>query len=181
VASQLILRGFTPYFPAHDDHGVDILLKEGTRIQVKCSHLAKRHPYPQGAYYFKLQKGPIVTGHRNIRYRPVQLFSKECDIVILWGIEENRFWVVPATLLDNRPNIVVGPETMHKALDMENINMMAKDGFTQEQIAEKLGVQQMTISRRLRGQFVQAKRTNSSRARACEDAWHLIQETKKEH
>jgi hypothetical protein len=174
VASQLILRGFTPYFPAFDDHGVDILLKEGIRIQVKCTHFAKRSMYPKGAYYFKLQKGPIVTGNRTIKVRPPTIYSTQCDFLILWGIEDNKYWIVPAYILDGVTSVVLGIDMQHKDLNMDVIHEMDKNGFTQKQIANKLGVQQMTISRRLRGQYIKAKRTNSSQVRACEGAWHLI-------
>lgn len=42
VMSELILRGHCPYRPVVDDHGVDILLSNGLRIQVKTVKLHLR-------------------------------------------------------------------------------------------------------------------------------------------
>lgn len=175
VASELALRGFTPHFPGVD-FGYDIMIEAGVRIQVKCAHLSFRRPYPKGAYWFKLAKGAIVSGSNTIKKRLTQVFSEKSEFVILWGIEQQRFWIVPSGHLDNHQLVVVGPDVGHRALDMGKVKALHAEGRSQEWIARELGVQQMTISRRLRGLYVEAQRATSQKVRECEGRWVQIQE-----
>lgn len=36
-------------------------------------------------------------------------YSDETDFVVLWGVDEDRFWVVPATVFDNRQGLALFP------------------------------------------------------------------------
>lgn len=107
VASELLLRGYTPCLPIVDI-GADLMLQEGLRIQVKTASLRKSKPYPNGAYWFKLGRTERVKNTQI--FRTGRIFSEECDFVVLFGIDESRFWVVPTNLMDNHQCVVVGPK-----------------------------------------------------------------------
>lgn len=83
VASQLALRGIACSFP-NVDFGVDLILESGLRVQVKVANVTypKTANYPDGAYCFNLRRK--TGGYHGI-----------ADFFILWGINENRFFVVP--------------------------------------------------------------------------------------
>lgn len=113
VVSELMFRGMRTALPCVDDRGVDILVLPSIRIQVKSAYL--RHNvrvYPQGAYWFKFVHGAIVTGNNTIKRRGPRQFSEECDFVILHGIDQGRFWIVPAHVLDGKTLCVVGPDAV---------------------------------------------------------------------
>jgi hypothetical protein len=172
VASQLCLRGFNPCFPAVDI-GADLVVDGGIRIQVKAANLCKRGGYTAGAYWFKLGKMTI----RNRKQTWVQVnFSDFCDFAVFWGIDHNRFWIVPAADLDGHQLVVVGPDLGYRSLPMETIESMMAGGSRQQDVADSLGVSQMTISRRLRGQYVTPARPLCERVRRLEGRWDLIGE-----
>jgi len=100
VASQLLLRGVNVYFPAVDS-GVDLVTDSGIRIQVKMTHLARRarrdqQIYAGGAYWFHFMQRKVVKGGKGLMTVRGRDFASECDLVVLWGVDHNRFWIVPA-------------------------------------------------------------------------------------
>jgi len=36
-------------------------------------------------------------------------YSSEVDFLVLWGVDEDRFWVVPAAICDQRQGLVLYP------------------------------------------------------------------------
>lgn len=94
VASQLLLRGVNVFFPAVD-LGADLITDSGVRVQVKITHHSARmsSAYPAGAYWFHFMKTGIRRGKRTVAVRNL---AADCDVVVLWGIEDDKFWVVPA-------------------------------------------------------------------------------------
>lgn len=184
MASELLLRNFNPSFPSVDC-GVDVLVDGGIRIQVKCGHLRYSladsvQAYKNGAYWFKLQAtAHYVSGNNNIRHREKPQFSSFCDFVVLWGIEDNRFWVVPAALMDGRTLVVLGPTDIHGGshiqVDVEKVKRLYEQGLTMDEIGERMNVDRHTISRRLKGLYVKAARTISSEVRQYEGRWDLIE------
>jgi hypothetical protein len=174
VAAELLLRGLNPRFPSVDC-GADIEVDGGVRIQVKMAHLRyNAKTYPQGAYWFKFHRNPIVTGSANIRKRGPRVFSEECDFVVLHGAEQLRYWIVPASILDNCSLVVVGPEVAWVDANIQAIEELKRAGLTQDEIAAKLGLTQITISRRLRGFYITPKRFISQKVRECESQWGQI-------
>jgi len=84
VMSELLLRGFQPAKSYWDD-GADLILSDGTQIEVKSTHLFN---YPQKSlsmYTFNLKGGG--------RKLPQNL--SECHFIILWCIEDNWFLIIP--------------------------------------------------------------------------------------
>lgn len=176
VASELLLRGYNPSFPSVDV-GADLVVDGGIRIQVKCAHVSygRCSTYKKGAYWFKLLgRTAVVTGSNTIRHRAARVFSEECDFVILWGIEENRFWVVPSAHLDGHVLVVVGPDIQYVSVDPNEIDRLYASGMTQQQIADKMNVSASVIWTRLNGKHRDCARTISSKVRECESRWDLI-------
>lgn len=92
VASKLCLRGQTPCFPAVDV-GVDLVLDNGVKLQVKAGNFRTHPAYPNGVYCIdairslRVVKGRRVYGERS--------YKGTCDFLIFWAIPENRFFVIP--------------------------------------------------------------------------------------
>lgn len=178
VASELLLRGMLPKFPAVDC-GWDLEADGGVRLQVKCAHLSKtlsngKKAFPEGSYTFHFSRRPTVR-HNEVHRRTPPLFSEICEFVILWGIEQNRFWIVPSHILDNVSTILVGPPCQWIDLDIETIRSLKEDlSVSTEELAAKFGASCETIRRRLRGEYIEARRV-TPRVRACEGRWDLIE------
>lgn len=112
VAAELALRGLHPLFPGVD-YGYDLMVEPNIRVQVKAARLRLNSKvYTQGAYWFKFWQAPIVSGNNTIRRRGPQVFSEKCDFVILHGVDQNRYWIVPAQILDGKSLCVVGPDAV---------------------------------------------------------------------
>lgn len=176
VASELLFRGLRPYFPCVDDHGVDLSVGP-VRLQVKSAHLAYGRGYKQGAYWFKLVHGPIVTGSKNVKVRGPRQFSQQCDFVVLMGIDEQRFWIVPAHILDSATlvTLCLGPEGFYKRDSFDEAKKLRAQGLTQQEIGDRLGISQVAVSYQLRGgRAALPKRTRSGQVRECEGKWDLI-------
>ena len=175
VAAELMLRGYHVCFPAADVHGVDLMLESGIKIQVKTANLGfyKRTPY--GAYWFQFGRTVFASATGKLR-KEKRNYSSQCDFVILYGIDEGKFWVVPATAFDNANGLVLGREPQYRALPSAEIRERLQAGETQASLAKELGVSAATILRRSRGEFMAPKRTSADVTRSCADAWHLITE-----
>jgi len=178
VASELILRGIVPCFPALDT-GVDLVTTDGVRIQIKSC----RTTYSSGAAHFSLcsRKKDGKLGWRK--------FSEECDFFILWHITTDRFWIAPSALFDGFSTCCVGTvtrkakwtsETRIEALRLRN------EGLSQAEIAAKIGqgmtrenVKHMLKSenygKRLGGRCKEGSPiTLSEQVEVYEDCWDLL-------
>lgn len=176
VASELMLRGFSVSVP-YVDNGVDLYVNGLLRIQVKSAHVYKRGQ-GQPSYVFALGRGPKARGGGIATKSTPRIFSEQCHFVVLWGIEQHRFWVVPANLLDGRMTIYLGPEGRWIATDAERIKVMLESGMTQRDIAKELGVSEMTVSRRVNKMFTKPCDTIAAlmRIRECEGRWDYIRQ-----
>lgn len=112
VLAELLRREVNAYLPAVDV-GVDILTVRGIRIQVKATRLrtqnAKNIAMRGPAYFFAPSikfRGSPERRRREYRFRK---FSEEVDFVVFWGVDEDRFWVVPATLADHLTGLRLRP------------------------------------------------------------------------
>jgi hypothetical protein len=107
VMSELALRNVSGYLPSIDV-GVDILTNEGVRIQVKAAHLrARKISKGQPSYQFGI--GWCQVGNAHKPQRRLRAYSTECDFFVLWGIDEDRFWIVPSKVFDNRQILLLYP------------------------------------------------------------------------
>jgi hypothetical protein len=105
------------------------------------------------------------------------VFSEESDFVVFWGIEQHRFWIVPSPIVDGKSLLIVGPDVAWKEIDVEKVHELHARGLTLAQIGQELGVSPMTVSRRLKGKFVNpaANRAMTYKVRECEGRWDLIE------
>lgn len=179
VAAQLLLHGISPCFPAVDI-GADIVTADGIKVQVKSARIRhqKLHGKPMhryGAYWFKLStRIKVRAGFRITQER--RIFSEECDFVVLWGVEDNKFWVVPAALLDGKTGCTVGRPAGWVDADIEAVREAREEGRTWREIASSLGLKLGTTFRSGRGARDQmAPRTRYTQAvRECEGRWDFI-------
>jgi hypothetical protein len=133
--------------------------------------------YPQGAYWFKLTHGSIVTGNNTIKKRGARQFSHQCDFVVFMGIDEQRFWIVPSQMLDGTTlvSLTLGPSGFYKRDDFEETKRLRASGLTLQQVADHLGISQVAVSYRLRGGNKSLpKQTKSGMVREHENRWDLI-------
>ncbi|SRR6266481_1497961 len=96
VAAQLAIRGHIPIFPGVD-YGWDLMIENGLRLQIKTARLngqTKRGVLYPG-YSFNLRKTSISSIKRMSSI--ARDWTKVADFFVLWGIDENRFWIVPTT------------------------------------------------------------------------------------
>jgi hypothetical protein len=94
VAAQLAIRNHVPCFPGVD-HGYDLMIENGLRIQVKASRLSGRKHglawYPE--YKFNVRRHKVNMTKRMCY--TLRDWTKDAEFFVLWGIDENRFWIVP--------------------------------------------------------------------------------------
>jgi hypothetical protein len=177
VASELMLRGFNPCFPAVDD-GVDLFIDEGIRIQVKAAHLRLNSVFPEGAYWYKMHQSARVSGNHTIRKSRARKYSDFCDFVVLWGIEGNHFWIAPSAAFDGVHCVALNPTlpAWHD-LDVNGLRVRQEQGKTHDEIADEFGVSRKTVSRRLKGLYVRPspKRMVTSIVRTGLNRWDLIE------
>jgi hypothetical protein len=93
VASELLLRGFQPSLTLEINE-VDIILNTGIKIQVKSSHITEK-----GYYTFSF-KGWKRDSRNNRKQEKHQLTNT--DFVILFAINENSFFIIPADKIRER-------------------------------------------------------------------------------
>ncbi len=176
VASELLLRGLNVSIPLVDT-GVDLEVEGVVKLQVKSAHVMKRpsENCPPG-YNFCLGRGPKALGGGKATISTPRIFSEKVHFVVLWGIEQSRFWIVPAEKLDGRMTIYLGPEGRWIATDAEKIKQMLESGMTQRDISLALGVSEMTISRRVNKIFTSPSETIADliSIRECEGRWDHI-------
>lgn len=173
VMSELILRGHHPYRPAVDDHGVDIMLSTGVRIQVKTARLHTRK-WKHGSVVgektaYNLSLGWTAAGRVHAPIRRARSYDKECEFLIIFGVDEQRFWIVPSFIVGGKQCLVLGPRDRVTAEEMHQLRLQ---GMQEQDIAKSLGVNRKTVYNRSQsdlkvGGFVRA-------VRACEGKWDLL-------
>lgn len=180
VAAQLMVRGLNVFFPAVDN-GVDLIADNGCRIQVKTGRIRMSpsmvEHYPEGVYSFHFPKNKYIASSKvKIRTVPSRKFSDVCDVVVLWGVEQNRFWIAPASLCDQRQCIIMGPPCERAFLkDVEEMKAMREMGFSQEQIGKEFGISQSSAGKRLSQANIPYYEDNPTHViRRCENAWENI-------
>lgn len=176
VASELLMRKFHVCFPAADGHGVDLVLESGVRIQVKSAHLGTYGPSSrQACYQFAFAKTKFASASGKLR-KELCSHSDKCDFVVLWGIDTDKFWIVPAALVDHKGYVQIGEASRYQDVDNSTITDMLAQGKTWRQTARELGITTATVSRRLSGKVQEPKSMFVAQIRACENRWDLVRE-----
>jgi extradiol dioxygenase family protein len=85
VMSELMLKGFNPA-KSYLDNGIDLILENGKKIQVKTSRKLLKHCGVKSkhyGYFFSFQDWKNKKRELNI------------DFIICWCIEDNIFFIIP--------------------------------------------------------------------------------------
>lgn len=140
VASQLALHGHNPCLPGVD-YGFDLMLDSGIRIQVKASSLYMTHPaYPTGAYRFSIRENLTVKAGQQVRGRRLKRDWKNlCDYFIFWGINENRFFIMPCEFVRGN-TFYIRRESPARVSNKAAARSWKKEGRSTGWIAEQLGI-----------------------------------------
>jgi hypothetical protein len=88
ACAELLIRGYHPLVPTVDD-GADLYLENGHIIQVKSAHLVK----DEGRYSFNFKRWKLEDGRRT---QQIGWLDPKVTIVILWGINTDTLWIIPA-------------------------------------------------------------------------------------
>lgn len=173
VASQLALRGHIPLFPGVD-YGYDLKLENGLRLQIKSSRLKFFHRnYPEGVYSVDFRQYRYSAKEKLVKERVASDYSQVADFFVIWGIDENRFWIIPITAGYQRAMWL--PKKDGKPwLDPERVKQLQAAGMTHTEIAEEIGTSRTNITRALRRTSDWNDAKSSRRNREFEDAWHLL-------
>lgn len=147
VISELILRGHAPLIPAIDD-GVDLMLMNGLRLQVKTTFEKSKHYRHRDRYSFQLSRSIVLSGAK-VKAVKARAFSGQCDFLILHAVDEGRFWIIPAAILDGRYNVTIGDNPRRRYVDNEKVAALRQDGYSAEAIAKLLGSSRRTINRKI--------------------------------
>ena len=99
VASELLIRGYE-VFQTVVDSGVDLILANGKRIQVKSARRSKAYAnYTKYTFSFK------AWHNKQGNYTPHELTG--IDFVILWAVDDNEFFVIPATKIRGKYSVIL--------------------------------------------------------------------------
>lgn len=174
VAAQLLLRGVSPLWPSVDN-GHDLMTIDGCRIQVKCAHL---YNHPDGPrYHFPLPKTRrMPNSDKTTKLVVRKPFAEICNFVVFWGIEQNRFWIVPATLADLCTGVDLGFDSKQRRFvgNVADMRDMLSLGYTRGKIAKHYGIARTSLQQFLDSGKDTIDETVVSQMRACEGRWEYI-------
>ena len=173
VAAQLMLKDTAVLWPSVDA-GYDLLTESFCRVQVKSSHIDGRTDEGQGYYWFPLGKTRQVV-RKNCAVRvAVPDITKICDVVVFWGIEEKRFWVVPSSLCLVQGVALGLPNPKRFVGSIQDMREMLALGYTRGKIAKHYGIQRSSLQQFLDSGKDYANETVTSQMRSCEGRWDYI-------
>lgn len=176
---HLLYQGYTVHKPLVDDDGVDLSILKGTkaaRIQVKCSSRLdkKKHGGTVSCYEFTL--AAVRASSNGIETR-LRKFSDQVEFVILHGVDEDKYWIVPSAMLDGKKSVIIYSTSRSKLdIDWESIKVRREAGETFQSLGDSVGLSASAVLERLRGTTKDAGTFMANQLRACENAWHLIDE-----
>lgn len=175
VASELMRRGLGVALPLID-LGYDLLLEHGVRIQVRSCH---RRVLGHGKMlnYFLLPTVRRVANSQSYKNFYDRKPSDEYDFCVAWGVDEDRFWVIPAILLDGKRSVSLGPECCFKDANLDQMEALRAQGKTYDQIAKETGFSQCKVWSVMTGKRTGDSRyPDTQRIRDCENRWDYITE-----
>ena len=174
VATQLLLREMVVFWP-DVDRGCDLMTEDGCRLQVKSAHIYQHKNGPR--YTFPLPKNRrVANSSTTVKFIPRKSFVESCDFVVFWGIEENRFWIVPAALADSCTGVELGYEPKLRRFkgSVSDMREMLSLGYNRSQVAKHYGIAQTSLQQFLDSGKDSIDETVASQIRACEGRWESI-------
>lgn len=178
VGVNLIYQGYVVHKPLVDDDGVDLSILKGTkaaRIQVKSSSRIdkKKHGGTVSCYEFSLA-AVRASAANGIEMR-LRKFSDQVEFVILHGVDEDKYWIVPSNILDDKKSVIIYSTSRSKLdIDWEDIRTRREAGETFQSLGDSVGLSASAILERLRGTTKDAGTFMVNQLRACENAWDSI-------
>lgn len=176
VAAQLLLRKIMVMWPAVD-LGYDLETNNHCRLQIRCGHLTNSDGRAGQHYTFMLRKRkPVPISNTTAKLVPQRPFVEVCDYVVFWGIEQNRFWIVPPEICDKVSGVRLGMELMtapRLVANMADAKEMVGLGYSHSQIAKHYGVARSVVQRFL-SEGRDWEESMVSQMRGCENAWEKI-------
>lgn len=140
VCAQLAFKGLNPCFPGVD-YGFDIMLDNGVRLQVKTAGLYMNHPaYPSGAYRFSTREQYFVRRGQLSKGRPRRDWKSLIDFFVFYGVDENRFFIVPVAEMFQGCVYIRRYREAEYAL-RDKCRSLREKGWGNTQIAYELGIQ----------------------------------------
>jgi hypothetical protein len=171
VAAQLLLRDIVPLWPSVD-RGCDLMTEQFCRLQVKSAHLYHHKNGPR--YFFPLPKTRRVpNSDTTVKLITKKLFVDICDFVIFWGIEQNRFWIVPSRLCDEVVGVELGLENNYKRYS-GSLKEMDSLGYSIYKIAKHYDMQRTSVQQFLESDKEFIDETTVSQMRTYEGRWEQI-------
>jgi hypothetical protein len=174
VASQLFLREMGVLWPLVDT-GYDLMTEFGCRVQVKCAHFYHHKTSPR--YFFPLPKTRRMPNtDKTTKLVARKSFAEVCDFVVFWGIEQNRFWIVPAALVDESTGVELGLENSQRRFvgSVSDMREMLKLGYNRGQVAKHYNIERQSLQQFLDSGKDVIDETVVARMRTCEGRWESI-------
>jgi hypothetical protein len=174
VASQLFLRGTTVLWPGIDV-GYDLMTETGCRVQIKTSYIDGHTRRGESYYWFPLSTSRIQARKGVATRIAIPDMAKRCDVVAFWGIDQNRFWIVPVGMLRGTQGISLGAvDPQRFSGSMSDIRAMVELGYSRYAIAKQYDISVTSLRLLIESGRDNIPVTTTSQVRACENAWHHI-------
>lgn len=167
VTSEILRRG-VPVSRPIVDLGAD-LVTGALRIQVKSARLSCHDSrWNQRVYGYNLN---THLGRKDAKEQRHIRYSDYLDLFVFFGIEQNRFWIIPAAELDGRDRIFLGNDSAW--IDPAEIADLRSGGKSYQEIADEQGISVASAWRKV-NQDEAGKFEDSARLRQFENRWDLI-------
>jgi len=179
VASELMARGFAVYMPVYD-HGTDLMLGSGVHIQVKTGQrISSQKPYNHTRYSFNIRSSKD-------RNHAIPNSLSGVDFVVLWAMEDNEFYIIPAKQIRGKTNIGFTADTDKRTQvkwnqwlpylnnwDILTLGMSENGIWKSDQIPAKRNIEQKECKQC--GHRWQPFVENATRCPKCHNRWYLEQ------
>jgi hypothetical protein len=167
IASQLCLRGINPCVPSVD-YGADLVTDTGLRLQVKTAHLYTKHmAYVDGAYRFSVRENRSIKNGEIIDRRPRRNWKEICDFFVFWGIEENRFFIIPIGQMP-QGTVYIRKKRQQELALRQGVTEMRKSGMSNLEIGVKLGIKPQWVP------WLCKPNAKTDKFLVFEDRWDLL-------
>lgn len=181
VAAQILMRGMNVAVPAYDV-GVDLIViledYRLCRLQVKTARMSvSEDKYTRGIYFYPLRREKRRAISNTVaELKELPPFSETCDIVVFHGVDENRFWIVPATMLDGATGLGLGAPPKKRWMgDLTQMREMQSLGYSLYKIGKHYGLQAQQVKQLLLDpNRTVVEETLAARVRRCENWWDCI-------
>ena len=97
VMSELLLRGHNPA-KSYLDYGVDMILENGVRIQVKTASKAYQSKTHNGGYYFCTQR---------MESKEAAKLDELVDFLICTVPRDDAFFIIPTKIWNRKSNLYI--------------------------------------------------------------------------